>query len=228
MKPRPRPRRPSPWVDFAISVVWAAAAASIGTIVGGAMLLALVGCTPAPDLGDCGMHRLDDQYFVDYNIAIDNHTAGGIPVDSGGYKEPLTRIDGIAEDVSDCLRETFPDDKLPPEVVRDAMCSALEFDVESLDARGCWQVKIDPEWIMSCSGHQVLSQGPPGNENKQCGGKAAVATRDCPCRYRVAVQGRTFVATPDLDLLADGLVRATTSCKNPWGHPALSRCARTP
>ena len=181
-----------------------------------------------PKLDDCGMNELSYMYYVDYDINIDSRTPAGIPVDKAGMMYDLSRIDDMASEVKNCLHKNFPDFKISKEVRESANCSKLEFKDEYWAAwnYGCWQVKIDPDWSIGCSGNQILSQGPPVPPGTRCGGKKdMITTKDCPCRYRVAVDGKTFVITPDARLFKDGLIKAVTSCKNPWGHKLLSECA---
>lgn len=187
-------------------------------------------CLSYPEnLSDCGMNRLDDIYYTDYDVSIDSRTPNGIPVDKAGMMYDLKRIDTITLEVKECLKKNFLNLTFSQEVREKANCSgSSNFESQYWQAfkYGCWQVKIDPNWSVGCSGNQILSQGPPVPPGTQCGGKKdMITTRDCPCRYRMAVDGKTFVITPDARLFKDGLVRAITSCTNPWGHKLLSECA---
>jgi len=186
-------------------------------------------CITYPDnLSDCGMYDLSYAYYTDYDVNIDHYTPNGIPVDVGNVYADFKVIDDKALEVKACIKKNFPDLRVSKEVRLLGECSSVDFKSSYWNAwnYGCWQVKYDPDWSIGCSGNQVLSQGPPMPPGTQCGGKKdMITTKDCPCRYRMAVFEKTFVITPDARLFKDGLIRAITSCKNPWGHPLLSECA---
>lgn len=200
-------------------------------VVFGMGIVSVPNCITYPDnLSDCGMFDLSYAYYVDYSVNIDAYTPNGIPVDTAGIGTyDLAMIDEMALEVKECIKKNFPSLSVSKEVRQSAACSSVDFSDEYWSAwdYGCWQVKFDPYWEVGCSGNQVLSQGPPVPPGTQCGGKKdMITTKACPCRYRMAVFEKTFVITPDARLFKDGLVRAVTSCKNPWGHELLSECAR--
>lgn len=197
--------------------------------IAGMMSLCVSGCISYPDkLTDCGMYELSSMYSVEYDVNIDAHTPDGIPVDTAGRTYDLEMIDEMALEVKECIKKNFPSFSVSKEVRLAASCSNVNFADEYRNTwnYGCWRVKFDPNWSIGCSGNQILSQGPPMPPGKQCGGKKdVITTKECPCRYRAAVYDKTFIITPDAKLFKDVLVRAVTSCKNPWGHPLLSECA---
>jgi len=201
----------------------------LAVFVGLCGLLFTPNCISYPDnLIDCGMNELSYMYYVDYDVNIDARTPDGIPVDTAGRIYDLEMLDEMALEVKECIKKNFPSLSVTKEVREAGACSEVDFRDSYWNTwnYGCWQVKFDPDWTVGCSGNQVLSQGPPVPAGTQCGGKKdMITTRECPCRYRMAVFGKTFVITPDARLFKDGLVRAITSCKNPWGHPLLSECA---
>lgn len=185
-------------------------------------------CLSYPDnLSDCGMNDLSYAYYVHYSVNIDSKTPDGIPIDKGDVNVDLELIDEMSLEVKECLKKNFPTLSVTSQQRIEGECSDTEFS-NSYHAAfnyGCWQVKFDPQWTISCSGHQILSQGPPMRPGEKCGGKNLDPTKECPCRYRMAVFEKTFVITPDAQLFKDGLVRSITSCKNPWGNKLLAECA---
>jgi hypothetical protein len=202
-------------------------------------LIFFISCEKEPQeyMSDCGLYNKDYLYNLDYEVNIDSKTPEGIPVDSGGIYYDLTHIDEMSNDVRDCLIRNFPDLILPEEVLNKTYCTQLKGDKKgdfskSYNAAwgysfGCWQVKIDNNWVLSCDGkQQLLSAIAPTPIGKPCGGKEDMITsKECPCRYRVAIMGKTIVVPPDARLFKDGLIRVITGCNNPWAHPLLSECA---
>ena len=91
---------------------------------------------------------------------------------------------------------------------------------QSVD-RNSFFLKIPNNWTYSCDGtDEVL---PFESVDKSCKGKNA--TEACPCRYRALVQcPNVIIATPNLLLYKDALIRFLTNTTNPWEGPNAS-CA---
>lgn len=179
---------------------------------------------------DCKMHKAPNMVTHHYDeVDPDAKTPAGIPVDTGGKPHDLAMIDTMVFEVKQCLESNFPTFHIPSEVRDKTYCKTTNFK-QSFDAAfnfGCWQIKIDNNWVKSCDGtQQLLSAQSPTIPGQPCGGKPIIPTRECPCRYRVAITGKTLVVPPNARLLKDGLVRVITGCTNPWSHPLLSECAR--
>jgi hypothetical protein len=171
-----------------------------------------------------------DTHHYRGSIEVDARTALGIPVDTGGAKHDLSRIDAMVLEVKACLKKNFPDAWIPQDVRFKASCHGQDFSDAYRKAfeYGCWQVKIDNNWVASCDGtQQLLSAKAPTMPGQTCGSKVGLyATEQCPCRYRVAQSGKTIVIPPDARLFKDGLVRIVTGCQNPWAHPLLTECVQ--
>jgi len=192
-------------------------------------VLSVVGCRASME--DCKLFKSPNMETHHYkgDIEIDAHTPMGIPVDTGGVRRDLSYLDEMAMDVQACLTKNFPGYVIPKEVLDKTYCRTTNFTSTCRSAYdfGCWQIKIDNDWVPSCDGtQQLLSAKAPTLPTQSCGGKPdLVITKECPCRYRVAIDGKTLVVPPDARLLKDGLVRIITGCDNPWAHPLLSECA---
>ena len=183
-------------------------------------------------MSDCGLYNKDYLYNLDYEVDINTKTPEGIPVDTGGKSYDLSHLDKMSNDVKKCLIDNFPDLVLPQEVLDKTYCTSGGDFSKSYNAAwgsgfGCWQVKIDNNWVYSCDGEQqLLSAIAPTPVGEVCGGKEdMITTKECPCRYRVAIVGKTILVPPDARLFKDGLIRVITGCDNPWAHPLLSECA---
>jgi len=191
--------------------------------------LSIVSCRTTME--DCDLFKVPNMETHHYksDIEIDAHTPMGIPVDTGGVSRDLSYLDTMAMEVKACLDKNFPDHVIPQEVLDKTYCKTTNFTATCKTAYdfGCWQVKIDNNWKLSCWGtDQMLSATTGAPTGWTCGGKNMVITEECPCHYRVAVDGKTIVVTPDARLFKDGLVRTITGCENPWAHPLLSECAK--
>jgi len=192
--------------------------------------LALAGCRAS--MKDCGVYSASnmDTHHYRGSIEVDTRTPLGIPVDTGGVEHDLNRIDTMVLEVKQCLSKNFPDFWISKEVRNKALCHAQDFSAsyQAAFSYGCWQVKIDNNWVKSCDGaQQLLSAKSPTLPTQTCGSKVGLyGTEECPCRYRVAQTGKTIVVPPDARLFKDGFVRIITGCQNPWAHPLLTECVQ--
>jgi hypothetical protein len=192
--------------------------------------LLVIGCRAS--MKDCGVFTAPnmDTHYYRGSIEVDARTPLGIPVDTGGVKHDLNRIDAMAMEVKACLAKNFPERWISKEIRTKAFCHAQDFSAAFKAAFefGCWQVKIDNGWVASCDGtQQLLSAKTPTLPSQTCGSKVGLyGTEECPCRYRVAQTGKTLIVPPDARLFKDGLVRIATGCQNPWAHPLLTECVR--
>jgi len=192
-------------------------------------IIACLGCS-GPSMKDCGLNRISNMSLDDYDVKVNTKTPAGIPVDTGGINYDLAYIDDMTYEVKDCLAKNFPDFTISDEVFKASYCRSKDFSSSYHAAWnfGCWQVKIDNNWVKSCDGkQQLLSEISPTMPGQSCGGKPnVIPTKECPCRFRVGIIGKTIVVPPDARLFKDGLVRAITGCENPWGHSLLAECAK--
>ena len=123
-------------------------------------------------------------------------TPGGVEVDLSGQAVSIDAIDASVREVEECLGK-------------------------SIDRRA-FRVKVPADWRKNCDGTQEVL--PFQTPDRFCKGEAA--TPDCPCRYRALLQEPNIViATPNLLLFKDALVRLITGSTNPWSSPTLSVCA---
>lgn len=136
-----------------------------------------------------------DDQYPAYSFEPTAATASGIMVDAGGQNVDLEKLDRYVAEVEACL--------------------GVPID------RSSFRVKVAGDWVLSCEGEEVLPMALP---DRYCKGKAA--TDECPCRYRAVVQcPNLIVATPNLRLLKDALIRFLTGTQNPWETEALAACA---
>jgi len=150
-------------------------------------------------------------------------TPEGIRVDSGEQEVALERFDRMVDQVERCLRETFGDRPSIPAEMREAgQCLDGTFALP-VD-RSCLVVKVPDDWEVACDGlEQVLPAHAP---DALCRAKGLEPTAACPCRWRAGIQDQhVIVVPPSARMFKDPLVRLATGCNNPWGHPALARCA---
>ena len=167
------------------------------------------------------VYRYQDQ--TDYEVNPEFVTPGGIAVDPTGQDVSLTLVDELTDKVENCLIEEFGDPQLlPPEVVEKGRCRGETFALPI--SRECLTVKVPDDWVLSCDKTQQLLPAPAPDQ--LCRDKGLHPTPECPCRWRAGIQDhQTIVVTPSFYLYNDPLIRIVTGCNNPWGHPALARCA---
>lgn len=175
----------------------------------------------------CNNDCPDTYHFKDqtsYEVNPEFTTKNGIAVDPTGQNISPDLIDGLTDEVENCLIEAFGfPPVIPEEVMRDSMCVGETFDLPI--HRECLTVKIPDDWLLSCDGSQQLL--PNIAPRELCEAKGLTPTPECPCRWRAGIQdNQTIVVTPSLYLYKDPLIRIVTGCNNPWGHPILSHCAK--
>lgn len=138
-------------------------------------------------------------YFLEesphYELSDIRVTPGGVRYDDSGQNLSPEFIDRATDDVENCLER-------------------------SVD-RSSFFLKVPSDWTYSCDGtDQVL---PFQTYDKTCKGKTA--TEACPCHFRALVQCPNIViATPNLLLYKDALIRFITSSTNPW-ESEFATCA---
>lgn len=157
-----------------------------------------------------------------YKTNFNQTTPIGIKVDTSGQDMSLVLIDELTLKVEDCLNKNFPDGKIPDDVYKAGQCSTKTLELPC--DKDCLKVKIPNDWLWSCDGTQQLlpSQAPKA----LCEAKGLHPTAECPCRWRAGIQDDSIiVATPNLHLYKDPLIRYITGCNNPWFHPKLAECA---
>ncbi len=181
---------------------------------------ALLGaCGPADD---CGSRLVQYHYGFSYDIAPAFTTPNGIRVDPTGQKVSAALVDRVTDEVERCLTETFGDPpRIPADVVKAGVCRADTFALPL--PRSCIVVKVPDDWTLNCDKtQQVLPLLTPGCDPA----KHQTPTPECPCRWRAGFQEpNVIVTTPSFFLYKDVLIRTATGCANPWGHPALMKCA---
>jgi len=185
-----------------------------------ACLLLTSSCLSEPE---CRLYPFKE--LSHYNVNPSKTTPNGIPVDPTKQTVDLELIDSLTDEVVQCLSETFPDGILPEDVRQQAMCDYESFDVSLVNS--CIRIKIPDDWFYSCSNQQVLNvDADPIN----CEQKGITVTPECGCHWRQTIQqidteDYDIVVTPNLYIYKDALVRALTSCGNPWNNSSLAKCA---
>ena len=177
-----------------------------------------IGCGSEND--QCPRYNFYNQFS--YKVRPTIKTVRGIAVDLTGQDVSLNCIDKATSEVEKCLEETFGNPpRLPDDVRQKADCLVETFALPL--KRKCLTVKIPDDWTLSCEGtYQVLPQEAPA---ERCFEKGLTPTPNCPCRWRAGIQDDSvIVATPNLFLYKDPLIRLVTSCNNPWAHPSLAKC----
>lgn len=177
---------------------------------------------PKPRQGCLWHYFYADQFS--YKITPSFETETQIAVDTEGQIISGELIDRLADEVENCLTDTFGDPPvLPPDVVRDSQCASSTFELPI--ARQCLTVKIPSDWHLNCAGDQQVL--PARASEAACTSKGLQPTPECPCHWRAGIENfTTIVTTPSFYLFKDPLIRIATGCNNPWGSPALAACAR--
>lgn len=175
---------------------------------------------------NCRHYNYANQF--NYEVDFNQSTPQGIALDLSGQDVSPELIDRLTDEVEKCLAETFGNPPvLPPAVVQDAQCRDSTFRLP-ID-RECFAVKIPNDWQISCDGTQQvlpISSTAYVAPDELCEAKGLTVTPECPCRWRAGLQDDyIIVSTPSLYVYKDPLIRMVTGCNNPWGHPALARCA---
>ena len=167
------------------------------------------------------VYRYQDQ--TNYEITPEFVTPSGLAVDPTGQDVSAALVDELTDKVERCLIEEFGDPPVIPEdVMEKGMCRSNTFALPI--SRECLTVKVPDDWVMSCDQTQQLLPAPAPDQ--LCRDKGLEPSAECPCRWRAGIQDhQTIVVTPSFYLYNDPLIRIVTGCNNPWGHPALQRCA---
>lgn len=100
-------------------------------------------------------------------------------------------------------------------------CVANVFDIKFIDQKlKCLKVKVVEPILSKCSEWQFLDL--ETSNDQPCLDKGIKPTRECPCRWRTAIQDDCIVVTPTALYLWD-IGRALTSCNNIWVSP-FAKC----
>ena len=179
----------------------------------------------------CGTYNPYDrnhyQDVVNYPTSFDSVTPDGIRVDTSGQDISLVDIDSHISKVESCLRNLYPDGKLPESLIAKAQCQYKWFE-PTID-RTSIAVKVAADWHWSgemCGdvGYGRQQIFPCNVDKKLCEVKGLTVTADCPCECRGSVlQQHVVVTTPNLHLFDNDLIRIVVGCNFIW-TPGLQEC----
>jgi len=145
---------------------------------------------------------------------------------AGGTKEYAvqeTRVTPRGVHVDDALNQT-PDESI------DLLTDHVEQCLPQTIDRSSFVLKIPDNWHWACENSDVVrgkqqlldSEAPEYG----CTAKGIEPQADCPCRWRALIQcPNVIVATPNLYLYQDALIRWVTGSVNPWADEHLAQCA---
>lgn len=189
------------------------------------VFVALLFTCGSPYVSPYYTHGFYDQFPPPYSY--DYHpnatTPEGIRVDTSGEAVDLADLDRRVDFVESCLAGKFGSPPaLPPSVVSGSQCDSTTFPLPLL--RRDLQVKVAANWVWSCDHTQELIPVP--SPDSGCVAKGLTPTPECPCYWRVGIQGnQVIVVTPDLHMLQDSVTRMATGCNDVWME-GLSACAQ--
>lgn len=159
-----------------------------------------------------------------YDVAPNIVTPAGIRVDTGQNRLDLAAIDGLVDQIDSCMYEQFGLDwnlTIPEDVAEGAACMVTRpaYPV----SKSCITIAVPnygAGWHIGLSGSQVLDWRAP---DVSCTRKG----QEPPCYWRAGMQdGHTIVTVPDFADFGSWYIRVFYGCYNPWGHPAVSKCAK--
>lgn len=179
-----------------------------------------VGLSACSDSKPCINYNYQSQFNYQINATL--ITPKGIQVDPTGQTISLKLIDQKFDEVEKCLTDTFGNPAhIPSDLALKAQCENSTFDLPI--HRSCITVKIPNDWLWNCDGTEQLL--PALAPQSLCNAKGLSKDPNCPCRWRAGIQDDfVIVATPDLYLIKDPLIRIATGCNNPW-IDELAKCA---
>lgn len=149
---------------------------------------------------------------TNYSVSPNVKTPNGIKVDTTNFIVDLNDIDRRIDEVETCLKQKYPDGKLPLEIIQNGHCLYPTFDTNI--HRSCLEIKVAPDWHVGCLGEEIF---PCSIDPKYCLAKGITPTQECPCECRSAIQDQNvIVITPDLYLLKGDMIRLQTGCNFIW------------
>lgn len=164
--------------------------------------------------------------FSQYTLEEIKTTSKGISYDPSMQNIDPELIDRLTDYVENCLRNQFPDGKLPQDVLEKSLCekSSISYPID----RKSFFVKIANDCVPSCSDpKQYVLPTPVMAGIQGCLNKGEVPDTNCKCRWRGGIScnnGLTIIACPSFSIYEDNLIRALFTCQNPWAS-ALAACS---
>jgi hypothetical protein len=142
-------------------------------------------------------------------------------VDAGSFDIDLVKLDQAIDWMESCLANVGKE-MIVPTVEERYLWSCVYDDFRNLHVnRECLKIKIVPAVTSTCSSWQFLDVKA---DQALCDRKGLVANKDCPCRWRMAIQDDQVVVTPPAIYLWD-LGRIVTGCSNINGYATpFSKC----
>lgn len=177
------------------------------------LALFIFGCGQEP----CYMNLY--QNVTEYSIHPNVETIQGIALDTGKQEVDIQELSNTLEDIELCLTLLEGYEPTP-----ETQC--LEKTIRPTPLRPCIRIKIVEPVFSECSEWHFLKEKAP---QALCDKKGLEETKDCPCRWRWAVQDDSDLITPLGHLgrpyLYD-IVKIHTGCNNYWVDKELVKCAK--
>lgn len=157
--------------------------------------------------------------FTNYTVHETLRTPNGTILDDPKSELNPSQIDSTLATVSRCVAEIAQTGFTDEEYVK-GECSGTLIQPEIY---ACLNIKVAPDWTMSCAGTDQVF--PCNVGNARCEQKGLTPTAECPCRCRAQIQpNSTIIVTPNLKLLPAYFTTLMTGCLSPWVG-RLAKCA---
>ena len=167
-------------------------------------------------LSSCDDGKCLPNFYKDVTSYKVNSTfiINGINIDKSEYiNVDLSSLGKRLNNIEECIKKVISSYEIIPD-----SWECVRKKIE-LQPRECIIIKIVPPIYSTCSDWQFTNAYAP---DELCIEKGFYPTKECPCRWRSAIQNDVVLITPPNLYLWD-IIRIYTGCNNIWKSP-LSQC----